>query len=214
MAANKDDALEIVRMRNSFYRDNYRRLVGILLIMILINILLVGSIIYLISSRPAPVYFATSADGRITPLYALSQPVVSPSELLQWSAQAAVAAYTYNFVNYRQELQRTSEFFTPEGWNQFQQGLKDTRNLETVVAKKLVVSATPTGAPEIKDQGILNGRYAWRIQIPLLVTYEGAAGERIQQPVLVTMVVTRVSTLDTPKGIAIAQFVASERPLK
>ncbi len=213
MATNKDDALEIVRLRNTFYRDNYRRLVGILLILILINLLLIGSIIYLISSRPAPVYFATSSDGRITPLYPLNQPVVAPSELLQWSAQAAVAAYTYNFVNYRQDLQRASEYFTPEGWNQFQQGLKDTRNLETVVAKKFVVTATPTGAPEIKDQGILNGRYAWRIQIPLLVTYEGATGERIQQPVIVTMMVTRVSTLDTPKGIAIAQFVASERPL-
>lgn len=208
-----DDALELVRLRNNFYRDNYRRLVGVVLLLIIINLLLVGTVVYLISSRPAPQYFATSTDGRITPLYPLSQPVVAPAELLQWANLAAVASYTYNFVNYRKELQTASEFFTPEGWTQFQNGLKSSRILETVIAKKLVVTAVPTAAPTIVDQGILNGRYAWKIQIPLLVTFEGAGGERIQQSVIVNMVVMRVSTLETPKGVAIVQFIASERPL-
>lgn len=213
MARDNSDALELVRLRNNFYRDNYRRLVGMLLFMIIVNFGLAGVIVYLITHRPAPQYFATSADGRITPLYALDQPVVNQGELVQWASQAAVAAYTYNFVNWRDSLQQASQFFTPEGWNQFQQGLKATRNLDTVIAKKLVVTAVPTGAPVIADQGILNGRYAWRVQIPLLVTYEGAGGERIQQSILVNLVIMRVSTLDTPKGIAIAQFVASEQPL-
>lgn len=208
-----EDALELVRLRNNFYRDNYRRLVGILLLMIIVNLGLIGTVVYLLTSRPAPQYFATSADGRITPLYPLSAPVVTPTELLQWANEAAVAAYTYNFVNYRKELQNTSGYFTPEGWNQFQQELRRSRNLETVIAKKLVVTAAATGAPVITDQGLLNGRYAWKIRIPLLVTYESAS-ERIQQPIMVNMVITRVSTLDMPKGIAIAQFYASERPLE
>lgn len=207
-----DDALELVRLRNNFYRDNYRRLVGILLLMIIINLGLVGAVVYLLTHKPAPQYFATSSDGRITPLYPLSESVVTPPELLQWANQAAVAAYTYNFVNYRQELQAASEYFTPHGWTQFTESLKATRNLETVQAKKLVVSATATGAPRITDQGLLNGRYAWKVQIPLLVTYESTS-ERIQQPVIVNMIIMRVSTLNTPKGIAIDQFIATERPL-
>jgi intracellular multiplication protein IcmL len=206
------DALELVRLRNNFYRDNYRRLVGILLVLIFINLGLIGSIVYLITHRPAPQYFATSTDGRITPLYPMSEPVVTPPELLQWANEAVVAAYTYNFVNYREELQDTSQYFTPDGWTQFQTGLKASRNLETVIARKMVVSATATGAPSITDQGILNGRYAWRIKIPLLATYENN-NERIQQPVTVNILVLRVSNLETPKGVAIAQFYASERPL-
>lgn len=207
-----DDALEIVRLRNNFYRDNYRRLVGILLFMILINLGLVFGIVYLLTHRPTPQYFATSADGRIIPLSPLSEPVVAPSELLQWVNQAVVAAYSYNFINYRKELQDAAQYFTPEGWKQYQDGLKASRNLETVVAKKLVATATPTGAPQITDQGILNGRYAWRIRMPFLVTYQNS-NEQIQQPVTVTVLVVRTSTLDTPKGIAIAQFYATERPV-
>lgn len=208
-----EEAIELVRLRNNFYRDNYRRLVGVLLLLIIINLGLIVAIVYLITHRPTPQYFATSADGRITPLYTLSQPVVTPAELLQWSNQAVVDTYSYNFVNYRKELQDASQYFTPEGWNQFQTGLKATRNLETVIAKKMVVSATATGAPQITNQGILNGRYAWTIRLPVLVTYENSSGERIQQPITVNLLVVRVSNLDTPKGIAIAQFVAAERPI-
>lgn len=207
-----DDALELVKLRNNFYRDNYRRLVGVLLLLIMINLGLIVAIAYLITHRPAPQYFATSADGRITPLYALNQPVVTSAELLQWANQAVTEAYSYSFVNYRKQLQDASQYFTAEGWNQYQEALKASRNLETVIAKKFVVTAAATGAPVITDQGIIQGRYAWRINIPLVVTYENTA-ERIQQPVVVTILVIRVSNLDIPKGIAIAQFYASEKPL-
>ncbi len=207
-----EDALETVRLRNNFYRDNYRRVVFALALMILINIALIGMLAYVISHRPMPVYFATTADGKIIQLYPLSDPVVSKAELLTWATVAATSANTYSFVNYRQELQNASQFFTPNGWNEFQAALKRTRNLETVIAKKLVVNAVATGAPVILDQGIINGAYAWRIQLPILMTYE-SANTKIPQPAMVTMVVTRVPTLDTPKGIAISEFNMSERPL-
>src|SRR4051812_27302179 len=115
-----EDALEVVKLRNNFYRDNYRRVVLALLFMILINIGLVAIIGYMVTHRPTPVYFATSSDGKITQLHALSEPVVSTAELLQWTTQATTTAYTYNFVNYRKELQAASEYFTPEGWKEYQ----------------------------------------------------------------------------------------------
>lgn len=203
-----DTALEIVQMRKNFYRDSYRRTVSALLFMIFINLLLAFIIYYLATHRPEPKYFATSADGRITPIYPLTAPMVSDSALLQWANQAAVSSYTYNFSTYRKELQDASEYFTPGGWRDFESALESSRNLETVINKKLVVTAVATGAPVILDRGVLNGQYSWKVQMPLLVTYESAS-TTIQQPILVTMLVTRVSTLNVPKGIAIAQFVAS-----
>lgn len=203
-----ESALEVVQMRKNFYRDSYRRVVTVLLFMVLANLILAAIIYYLATNQPEPKYFATSEDGRITPIYPLSAPMVSDSALLQWANQAAVAAYTYNFATYRKELQDASEYFTPEGWNDFETALQSSRNLETVINKKLVVTAVATGAPVILDRGILNGHYSWKVQMPLLVTYESAS-TTIQQPILVTMLITRVSTLNVPKGIAIAQFVAS-----
>ena len=203
-----DDALEIVKLRNNFYRDNYRRVLSAVLILLLLNAGLVGIIIYQYTTRPEPKYFATSADGRITPIYPLTRPVVGANALLQWANQAAVSAYSYNFSDYRKALQEASEYFTPNGWKNFQVALKASQNLNTVIAKKLVVSAVATGAPVIIEQGILRGRYAWKVQMPLLVNYQSASTS-IQDPLIVTLLITRVSTLYVPKGIAIQQYIAA-----
>jgi intracellular multiplication protein IcmL len=201
-----EDALAAVAMRNAFYRDGQRKLMIALLISVFINLAMVSLLVYLITNPPPPRYFATSINGRITPLFPLNEPNQSDSAVLQWANQAAIAAFTYNFVNYREELQASSGFFTPEGWTQFLNALKQSNNLEAVKAKKLIVSAVATRAPIILQKGLLNGRYSWRVQMPILVTYQSAS-EFTQQNNVVTMLITRVSTLNSPRGIGIAQFV-------
>lgn len=204
-----DDAVEIVRLRNNFYRDNYRRLVVALLALLLIVSALVGAVIYQVMNRPEPRYFATTVDGRIMPLYPLSDAMLSPRDLLQWAHGAAVSAYTYNFVNYRDAMQQLQNQFTPDGWRYYEDALKISRNLEMVIAKKLVVSAVATGTPVILDQAVIGGRYSWKVQIPLLVSYQ-SPNEQTQKPIIVMMIISRVPTVDMPKGIAIVSFIASE----
>jgi intracellular multiplication protein IcmL len=200
------DALTAVKLRNEFYRDGQRKMVLGLLISILTNIVLGGMLAYLLTHPPKPKYFATSINGRITPLFPLNEPNQSDSAVLQWANQAAIAAFTYNFVNYRDELQAASGFFTGEGWQQFLTALQQSNNLDAVKAKKLIVSAVATRAPIILQKGVLNGHYSWRVQMPLLVTYQSAS-EFSQQNNVLTMLITRVSTLNSPRGIGIAQFV-------
>ncbi|MCR9192453.1 MAG: type IVB secretion system apparatus protein IcmL/DotI [Gammaproteobacteria bacterium] len=203
-----DDALAAVAMRNNFYRDGQRKMILILLFSIVGNVILASMLTYVITHPPAPKYFATSINGRITPLVALNAPNQSDSAILQWANQAAIATFSYNFVNYRSELVASSGFFTAAGWDQFISALGASNNLEAVKAKKLVVSAVATSAPVILQKGVLNGRYAWRIQMPILVTYQSAS-EFSQQNLNVTMLVTRVDTLNSPRGIGIAQFVSA-----
>lgn len=201
-----EDALIAVAMRNSFYRDGQRKVMIVLLLSILCNVVLAGILTYVLTHPPAPKYFATSINGRITPLFALDQPNQSDSAVLQWANQAAIAAFSYNFVNYRTELQASSGFFTAEGWDQFLKALEESNNLIAVKAKKLIVSAVATKAPVILQKGVLNGRYAWRVQMPLLVTYQSAS-EFSQQNNVVTVLISRVSTLNSPRGIGISQFI-------
>ncbi len=201
-----EDALIAVAMRNSFYRDGQRKVMLILLLSILCNFVMAGILTYVFTHPPEPKYFATSISGRITPLVALNEPNQSDSAVLQWANQAAIAAFSYNFVNYRTELQASSGFFTAEGWDQFLKALEDSNNLVAVKAKKLIVSAVATKAPVILQKGLLNGRYAWRVQMPLLVTYQSAS-EFSQQNNVVTILISRVSTLNSPRGIGISQFV-------
>ncbi len=201
-----EDALTAVTLRNNFYRDGQRKLMLVLLVSMVANLMLVSVLIYIVTHPPAPKYFATSINGRITPLFALNEPNQSDSAVLQWANQAAIAAFTYNFVNYRTELQAASGFFTADGWTQFLNALQESNNLDAVKAKKLVVSSVATRAPIILQKGILNGSYSWRVQMPVLVTYQSAS-EFSQQNNVVTMLITRVSTLNSPRGIGIAQFV-------
>ena len=201
-----EDALTAVALRNNFYRDGQRKMILVLLVSMAANFVLAFMLVYIIMHPPAPKYFATSINGRITPLFPLDEPNQSDSAVLQWANQAAIAAFTYNFVNYRTELQASSGFFTSDGWDQFLSALQQSNNLDAVKAKKLIVSAVATRAPIILQKGLLNGNYAWRVQMPILVTYQSAS-EFSQQNNVVTMLITRVSTLNSPRGIGISQFV-------
>jgi len=203
-----DDVAVLIRLRNEFYRDNYHRILMVLLLAFLTILLLIGALTYVVTHPPQAKYFATNSSGRIVPLVALNEPNLSKAALLQWANTAAVAAFTYNFVNFRQELQAASEFFTSAGWEAFVKSLTQSRNLAAVRAKNLVVSAVATGAPIILQEGVVSGRYTWRVQMPMIVTYQ--SGSQIsQQSLIITMLVTRISTLNSPQGIGIAQFIGT-----
>lgn len=204
----EDASHVIVKHRSDFYRDNYRRVITALMFSIVLIAVLASALVYIVTHPPVPQYFATTIQGRITPLVPIDEPNLPPSAVLQWANQAAIAAYTYNFVNYRQELQAASEFFTSDGWNTFLTALQNSNNLTTVISKKLVVSAVATGAPVILDQGVVDGAYTWKIQMPMLVSYQSAS-QLVQQQIVITLVVTRISTLNSARGIGIQSLVAA-----
>lgn len=126
--------------------------------------------------------------------------------VLVWANEAAVTAFTYNFVNYRKDLQAASQFFTPDGWKQFKTALKESNNLEAVKVKRLIVSAVAVRAPIVLQKGLLNGVYSWRVQIPILVTYQSST-EFTQQNNIVTMLIVRQPAVNAPQGIGISQFI-------
>lgn len=200
--------LQTVQLRHNFYYDGHKKLMMALMAALGIIAILVGTLVYQITNPPTPKYFAVNPDGRVIRLPPLNEPNMTPSALLQWANMAAIAAYTYSFVNYRQELQSASTYFTPEGWQNFISALQDSGNLNAVISKKLIVSAVAKGAPVILNEGLLNGRYTWRVQMPMLITYQSAS-QKSDQDVVVTMLITRVSPLNSARGIGIAQFIVA-----
>ena len=204
-----NDVIEQVVARNNYYKDSYKKILLALLLVIVANVVLVLAGLHVVSNPPQPKYFATSPDGRVTPLHSLSAPVISLNSLTEWATRAATAAYTFDFVNYRKSLQESSVYFTGKGWQAFEKALVASRNLDLVLTKKLVTTAVAQGSPVVLKRGILNGVYSWQVQLPILVSYQSAS-MNVQQPVLVTMLISRVNVLNNPDGIAIAQFVASQ----
>jgi len=205
----QDDVLVKVSLRNQFYKDGHRKTVIAFLLSMVVNVIMGSLLTYIITHPPAPRYFATSIDGRITPLYPLDKPNMTDAQVLQWAAEAAVAVFSYNFVNYNSELQASSGYFTGYGWRQFQLVLQRSRLVEIVTSKKLILSAEPTGAPEkVRPPQLLsNGRWAWEVRVPLKVYMTTSQSAYTTQNFNVTMVVMRVSTLNAPSGIGIQQIL-------
>lgn len=196
----------LVALAEQSYKNNYRKIMMALWLSMLLSVVLAGFAFYLKSNPAKPQYFATSVNGRTTPLFTLDQPNQSDSAIRQWANQAAIAVYSYNFLNYREELLAASEFFTPSGWRDFVQALDSSNNLKELTQKRLIVSSVSIKQPVILQKGILNGSYSWRVQLVLLVNYQSLS-EFSQGTYVVTMLITRVSTANTPLGIGISQFV-------
>ncbi len=201
------DLINIVS-RNEYYKDSMHRLFLVFLVSLFLNVSGIYAVYYLYTHPPAPVYFPTSINGRISPLIPLDKPNMSDAEIKQWANSAIIASYTYNFVSYRSDLQASSEFFTPDGWNTYLNALKSSNNLDAVRQNKFVVTAEATQAPTIVEQGIYsNGRYSWRVQMPVMVYYQSSTAYS-SSPFLVTMLIERVSTLNSSSGIGIASIVS------
>lgn len=205
----QDPVLITVSARNEFYRDSYRKVLVALNLAILCLIILVGAVIFIMSNPPQPKYFATYADGKLVPLIPLNQPNVSSAALLQWANTAVIAVNTYDFFNYRDQLQRASEYFTTDGWQAYLTELKNSRNLNAVLEKKLVVSAVATRAPTVLREAVIDGAYTWAVQMPVLVTFQSAS-EYSQQSQVVTLMIKRISTLTNPNGLGITNYIAQE----
>ncbi len=195
-------------LRNDYYRDSYKRLVLLAIVLSGIIAGAIGFCFFIYAMRPAPQYFATTAAGNLIKLAPLSAPNLATEALLSWASQSATAAFTYNFVDYKAALERNRINFTTRGYQNFLKALQDAKTLDSIAEKKLVVSAVPTGTPVILQEGLVGEYYAWRLQLPMLISYQSAS-DTFKQNVVITMLVTRVPTLESEKGVGISQFIVT-----
>lgn len=200
--------LAAVLTRNEFYRDGYRTILRVAVIEAIIIIALIGMMFFIVSnSKPQNVYFATTNDGRVVPMVALNEPNLSTPALMSWSAQAATEVMTFGFNDYRRRLQDASRNFTRDGWASFTAALDKSRILEMVQQNQQVVTAAPRSAPVLVSEGMQNGRYQWQVEIPMVVTYQAGSQTRADN-LIVTLLIVRVSKLESANGVGIEQWIA------
>jgi intracellular multiplication protein IcmL len=211
-AANEDmSGLGTVVVRNEFYRDGYRNLLRLAVLQSAVIVGLLGAVYFVIHvNQPENRYFATTEDGRLIPMVALNEPNLSTPALMSWVAQACTEVMTFGFNDYRRRLQEASRNFTRRGWESFTQALQRSRIIEMVETNQQVVTAAPQGAPILESEGLVNGRYQWVVQLPLVVTYQSGARTKSDN-LLVSVVVVRVPRLESPNGVGIEQWIASPR---
>lgn len=119
--------------------------------------------------------------------------------------EAAVSAFSFDYANYRKQLNLAATYFTPAAWQAFMKGLKTSGNLDRVIDRKMVVRAVAEDAPVIESQGVVNNRYSWVLRFPLLITYN-TEKDTVKQRVDLKIEVTRSSDLMGMNGIVVSQF--------
>ncbi|MCH9644787.1 MAG: type IVB secretion system apparatus protein IcmL/DotI [Gammaproteobacteria bacterium] len=191
----------------TLYRDHYRSTVKWLGVFGMLAVALALILGYMSVTREQPSYYASTTTGEVIPLHSLSEPVITQQHMLMWSSLAVRAAYNLDFANYKQQLDSAEQYFTPAGFDKFQQALKDDDVLSTLIDQKLDMSAVVTDTPVVLNTAILNGRYTWRVQMPVLVTFTSASETR-KLHMTVTMNVQRVPSLSAPSGIQVSDFLS------
>jgi intracellular multiplication protein IcmL len=209
---NANDALVLVFSRNAFYkRLHYLALFAFFLSLVVI-VFLVLTFHYLYRNPTHPIYFATDDVSRLIYIVPVNTPNMSEAEVAAWTIQAVLAANSYDFINYRAQLQGAQKYFTQYGWDKYMQALKASNNLLGVINYKEIVTAQVVDQPTIVKKGILGGAYAWQYRMPLLVThsrepYDGT--NSYNNSYTVTVIVQRQPILQGNKGLGIVQLVIS-----
>jgi len=201
--------MEVANRKNSFYANSYQTLMIILSVEVLLVVLLVLLVLYQVFNRPLPPFAAYTPKNQRMHLTASVEPNLLPNTILKWASKAAVAAYTFDFYNYKQQLASARPYFTEAGWNDF---LSATSSLiASIRQNQLIVNGVVSAPPVIVNQGELpTTGQTWRIQVPFLVTYQTQGQtsiETVRSKYIVVMTIVRIPTFLNPSGIGIDQFV-------
>jgi intracellular multiplication protein IcmL len=177
--------------------------IQILSAIIILQIAIVFIIHY---SRSEVEYYSVSVDGVKNKIPGLPRPHVSTKALLRWATLAAISSYTINFAEYEQNLLDLKKYFTDAGYASYFKSVEASGFLEDIIKEKLIVTAVGYGPSIVVSEGDNYGRYAWSIQVPLLLTYQGAGKETREANKLVSLLVTTVSPKESSRGIGVKQL--------
>ena len=205
------DALMMVSLRNAFYKAKYRLLLGVYFLCIAVIAILLGMFVYLLRHPPHPLYFVADEAGRLIQEVPVQQANMSNEEVAAWVVEAVEAAYSYNFVNYRSQLQNAQKYFATGGWREYMKALTASNNLLALTQRRQVVIAKVAGAPQLLKQGPSGSSNAmtWQFKMPVLITYLQPPYDKpaYSNPWVVSIIVRRQKILESYKGLGVLQMI-------
>ena len=153
---------------------------------------------------------AATADGRVIPVTAMSEPVMAPAALNQWTVAAVTEALTLGHHDWRARLEAVRDRFTADGYTSFLGMLSQSKLLPRLRDNLQVANAVARGAPVITWTHLFDGgaRAGWGIEFPLLLTFHAGAA-RVDEELLAKVLVVRVPRVERTAGVAIQQLVLS-----
>lgn len=205
----QDENMQVVTLRDYFYRDSLKTVLLIVCTSLVLVCCLFGVVLYYYMSKPWPVVFAVEPGWQVQPPVSITKPFISKADLLQWVSEVVPLLFTIDFLNYDQQVAAKARNFTDNGWHVYQNQLKNFAAKDTLVQNHSFVSAKATDAPAIINKGMLSGRYAWIITLPLSIDYFNLKTKETKK-VTFQLTVVRVPTDANLVGVAINDIIVAK----
>jgi len=204
----KVDRLQLVKLRNGFYKDGFRRMSFMLLLSLIINLILMTALLITHNKESRPIYFAATADGSLKKLDPVSDAVYSTEQISAWVAQKIPSILHLNFMDYKDQLLKSKKYFTPDGWSNFNNAF--TSMIKQITNKRLLTSATIPHTPVVTDKLMLAGSYSWYVQVPVNVTFESQDGSYTMNQYVWRVLVSRVDNRTSSQMLGIKQIIVQD----
>nr|WP_172687548.1 DotI/IcmL/TraM family protein [Pseudomonas syringae]ARO44778.1 IncI1 plasmid conjugative transfer protein TraM (DotI) [Pseudomonas syringae pv. actinidiae] len=159
--------------------------------------------------HPDRQYFA--ADGtRVVRLIPLSEPYLTPADVIQFARDAINRSLTINFQQYRGQLEAAREDWTREGFKQFLQQLEAGGYLDAIKTKRMNMTVT-AGTGVIVSDRLVDNIWVRKVELPIEIKLTGQVTEQPPQSFIALVTVTRIPTLDSLAGVALDNIVIKPR---
>lgn len=204
---NKDNAETTIVTRYTYrYHNDSLFILNILLLGIVGLLSVMAFFIFIqIGTQPKPLHFKLNSNMQIIDPLPLDQEGISKAALLNWTNEMLTKAYSFNYSNVQKQEGKLNSYLSPVAMKIYLDILSTDEDLKTIGDYKFVVSITPKAAPEIIVSKAFQGRYAWQIEIPVLITFSNALA-RGTQDVVFNFLVWRVPESESDLGIIVATF--------
>ena len=197
-------------VKNNLWRYIYFVL-AVCILSVFLNILLLYAILY---KYPANKFLWTSDARSVCAATPLTKPTVTPALVKDFANRAALDLNSFDYVNWRRTLSTAlDQYFTPAGRSRYTQAFEKSGILEKVRKNYYTLTAVSSGYPVLLNEGVVDNRYQWTIQVPIIVYYRTNTEVLPESRVLTMTLVSVDPSPLNPNGIAIDGVISQQHVL-
>lgn len=193
--------------RHETYQTGFKRMAAATTVAVATALVAISAAWWSFSQKPEARYFIAREDGGIIPLVPVSEPYLNDGQVTNFAVEAITKSLTFNFVNWRQDLASSSEYFErPDGWNNFLAAIEGSGMLDFVRNRRMISSVVANGAVIIQSGPDSTGRFSWIVQVPITITYQSSS-ETSTENRMAEIQVTRLPTWQSSRGVGITRVL-------
>lgn len=182
---------------------NYRKLMNLGAAVLVVSLL--GNVIAIWRGKEIFWQHVTE-DLRVIATQPLNEPVLSDSRISEFVSSAVVDSFSFDFRRYKEQIFGATEiYFTEEGAQSFKVAIDQSGILPKMLDANGLVITTTRAAPIVVDRAVTAGLFAWKVQVPIMVTrYEKS--QQIPMNYRLELVIVRDNALAKHQAVGIAQW--------